>query len=289
MGLLGFVSAIAAALFYGVGSVLQAVAAKRTETAESLDPRFLYRMVKQVPYLIGLACDGAGFLVSLVALHFLPLFFVEAVLAGSVGVTAILAVIFLHTKLKPLEIGGLVALMVGLALLAISAKDGPAHQLPMWGRWTLLAGTLVIALATLLSMKYLKGHRSGIALAIISGLAFSGLGVASRTLVFPAPIGPTLRQATIWSVVIYGALGLVLFAFALQRAPVTTVTALVFGIQTTIPALFGILLLGDRSRQGLAWAAITGFILAVVGAILLAGQAEPEPEPESSVAAESAG
>ncbi len=274
MGTLGLISAIAAAVLYGVGSILEAVAASRVPTAENLDPRFMIRMIKQVPYLAGLACDGVAFLIALVAMHYLPLFFVEAVIAGSVGVTAILAVLFLHARLSPLEIGGLVGLMVGLVLLAISAQDSPARPLPHLGQWALLAATILIPIITVLCMKF-AGNRTGVALAILSGVSFSGLGVAGRTLEFPASLAAAIQDPALWSVIIYGALGLFLFAAALQRAPVTAVTALVFGIETTLPALLGIMLLGDRARHGFDLVAVGGFVLAVTGALLLARQAEP--------------
>ena len=48
-------------------------------------------IVTQLPYLAGLALDGLGFVGNVVALRQLPLFLVEAIVAGSVGVTAVIA------------------------------------------------------------------------------------------------------------------------------------------------------------------------------------------------------
>ena len=56
----GLLAALAAAMCYGVASVLQAVAARRTPTADSVDPAVLVRTVRQVPFLAGLALDGLG-------------------------------------------------------------------------------------------------------------------------------------------------------------------------------------------------------------------------------------
>ncbi|MEI8082901.1 MAG: hypothetical protein WCI74_13775, partial [Actinomycetes bacterium] len=85
---IGLITAFTTAICYGVASVLQALAARRTEVGGAVDPRVLVRMVKQWPYLLGLGLDGVGFLVSLVALGMLPLFLVEAVIASSIGITA---------------------------------------------------------------------------------------------------------------------------------------------------------------------------------------------------------
>jgi hypothetical protein len=55
--------------------------------------------------------------------------------------------------------------------------------------------------------------------------------------------------------------------YARQSAP------LVVG-ETIAPALVGLTLLGDRPREGWAWAALLGFVLAVGGAVILARHGE---------------
>jgi len=86
---LSWLGAIVACLGYGVASVLQSVAAKRA--AEVVGLTGLALIIKQVPYLIGLAADGLGFLGNVLALQRLPLFLVQSIVAGSVGVTAVIA------------------------------------------------------------------------------------------------------------------------------------------------------------------------------------------------------
>ncbi|MGA9148168.1 MAG: hypothetical protein WBZ04_11460, partial [Candidatus Nanopelagicales bacterium] len=110
----GLIAALAAAVSYAIGSILQSVAADRTEKSGALDPRLMMRMIKQLPYLIGLAADGLGFVLGIVAIQFLPLFLSEALIASSVGITAILAVTFLKVKLSSMEKLALPGLMIGL-------------------------------------------------------------------------------------------------------------------------------------------------------------------------------
>ena len=76
---------------YGLATVLQSVGAKSTAGSEGLDPGLMVRLLRSVPYLIGLALDGAGFLLTVVALQSLPLFVVEAFTAGALAVTAVAA------------------------------------------------------------------------------------------------------------------------------------------------------------------------------------------------------
>ena len=272
--LIGLICAFLAALFYGVGSILQAVAANRTVDTGGSQAGLLIRMVKQLPYLLGITLDAIGFLISLVGLHFLPLFVVEAVLASSVGVTAILAVRFLGVKLKQLEKAALVALMFGLILLAISAKSESARGLTSNEKWIMLAGivlTLVLAGLSFL----LPAGKVGVGLAVVAGLGFSGVGVAARTFELPDPIFSALGMQDFWAMVLYGVIGMGAFALALQRTSVTTATALAFGIESILPAFIGIAFLGDRSRPGWGWVAALGFVITVASSTALAGQAEP--------------
>lgn len=272
--LIGLICAFLAALCYGVGSILQAVAANRTVDTGGSQASLLIRMIKQLPYLVGVALDGIGFLISLVGLHFLPLFVVEAVLASSVGVTAVLAVRFMGVKLKQMEKAALVALMFGLILLAISAKSESARALTSNEKWILLAGIAVTIVVAGLSF-LLPAGKVGVGLAVVAGLGFSGVGVAARTFEVPDPILSVFGMSDFWAMVAYGVIGMGAFAIALQRTSVTTATALTFGIESILPAFVGIAFLGDRARPGWGWVAALGFVITVASATALAGQAEP--------------
>ena len=278
----GLLASLIAALCYGVGSILESVGAKAALAGSGATSGSLARAFVQLPYLAGIGLDGVGFILSLVAFQFLPLFVVEAILASSVGVTAILAVRFLGATLKVLEKFALATLVGGLVLLGLSASKEATKALSDHGKLYLLGGVLVLVAGAALASTA-KGHRGGLVFAVLAGLAFSGCGVASRTLVIPqhsADYIHLIGDPTIYSIAIYGILGLAFFAAALQRAPVTTVTAIVFAIQTVLPSLVGIILLGDRAREGFAPVALFAFTLAVVSAVVLALQSEPDAELE---------
>ena len=118
MVVLSWLGAIVACFGYGVASVLQSVAAKRT--AEVVGLAGLALIIKQVPYLIGLAADGLGFLGNVVALQRLPLFLVQSIVAGSVGVTAVIASLR-GARLTWKDWASLAVLGLGLILLGVTA------------------------------------------------------------------------------------------------------------------------------------------------------------------------
>ena len=137
--------AFAASGCYGTGSVLQAVAARREAATEGLDPRLLLRLVRSWPYLLGLALDGVGFLLSIVALQTLPLFAVQSIVASFLAVAAVVALLAYSTALQrgtvtqataPLVVGETVApALVGVLVLSDVPRPG-------WG-WVAVVGFIL--------------------------------------------------------------------------------------------------------------------------------------------------
>src|SRR4051812_2626385 len=97
---LGLLGALGSAIAYGVASVLQALAVRRTTAAEGLDVRLLLRLARSWRYLLGLAFDATAFLLSLVALRSLPLFVVQSIVASFLAVTAVLGAVVLRMPLR---------------------------------------------------------------------------------------------------------------------------------------------------------------------------------------------
>lgn len=271
---LAAVGALSAAACYGSASILQAVAARRSDRRAALHPGLLVDLVRQSRYVLGLALDGVGFLASLVALRSLPLFLVQAAIASSVGVTALLAWRYLGARLGRADRAALVVLGLGLLMLAVSAQPGSARPLPVAGRWLVLAGVAVVAgLAAWAGRAGPAVQAAGFAAS--AGAAFGGVGVAARALAVPDPAWHVLADPLGYSVVGYGVLGTLLFAGALQRGSVTVASAITFAVETVVPAAIGLTLLGDAARPGFAGAAVAGFVLTLGASVALARYGKP--------------
>jgi hypothetical protein len=271
--ILAVVAAAVMAVCYGAASVLQAIGVRSGAPSEGLDPGLIMRMLRQLPYLIGLALDGVGFLASLVALRHLPLFLVQAAAAGGVGITALLATRLLAVRLGARDRLALLALGGGVVLLAITARpEGSTDPGHTFGRvlLVLVAPTL---LAALLAGR--AGALASAALAAVSGAAFSGVAIAARAVVVPHPWWDLIEKPLAWAVVGYGVIGAWVFAAALERGAVTLVAAVVFAVETVLPAAVGLHWLGDSTRAGLALPAAVGFVVTVGAALALAAYAQP--------------
>src|SRR3954451_20995337 len=136
----GLAGAFAAAIAYGAATVLQAVGARSTGRSAGPDARLLLRLLRSVPYVVGLALDVVGFGLSLAALRSQPLFIVQAIVASSLAVTAVLAVLTLHARLDLFEWFALALVTAGLTMLALSAHDTPGAPVSFAGRLALFAG-----------------------------------------------------------------------------------------------------------------------------------------------------
>ena len=275
---LALLAAAGIAVSYGLATVLQSVGAKSTASSEGLDPGLLVRLLRSVPYLIGLALDGAGFLLTVVALQTLPLFVVEAFTAGALAVTAVAAAFWLKIPLSRGEWAGVAAVVVGLVALGLSAGADEEVALETWQKWLPLGAGILLLLLTFLGAKI--GGRWGVTvLGALAGLGFGLVGIATRTLESPITVTGLLTDPSAYGIVVAGAVSLLALATALQRGGVTQATAAMVVAETVIPSAIGLAFLGDRIRPGYEAVAAIGLLVAIGGAVALSRLGElPEEE-----------
>jgi hypothetical protein len=261
---LGYIFAVLAALASGSGSVLESIGIRRAGVygGRSAD---LISVRREWIYFVGVGVDMLGFFLAAAALHRLPLFLVQSMLAFSIGVTATISA-FMGARLAAVGWIALVVGAVGLVMLGVSAEPGPARVLAMEWRWFLLA-MVVPVLAIGLLGKRSGGFWAAPALAFAAGLGFSVVGVAARTLTMPDEVWRLILEPSGWAIVLNALAAAVLFAMALQQGGPTAVTAIMFTTNTALSSLAGLLYLDDHVRAGLFGLAAVGFVLAITGAI----------------------
>jgi drug/metabolite transporter (DMT)-like permease len=269
---LPLIAAFASAVRYGVASVLQAVAARRSAHGGQVDPRVLIRVLAQVPFLIGIGLDLLGFACQFYALRSLPLYLVQAAAAANLAVTAVVAIPVLGLRLSVLQWSAVGSVCVGLALLGISAGRESTATVRLSWRIGLLVIAILLGLVGVAATRASERLR-GPLLGLTAGLGFAVLALAIRCLPDLHPTALLTNPAT-YAAAVAGGVAFLCFAAGLQQAEVTTVTSAVVVTETAIPALIGVWLLGDSTRPGLAPVAVAGFVLAVAGAVMLAGFGE---------------
>ncbi len=275
----GLLGAFAAAIAYGVGTILQAVGARTTGNADDLDANLVRRLLHSSPYITGLVLDAVGFGLSFAALHTLPLFTVQAIIASSLAVTAILAAVTMGMRPAVVEWLALLGVTAGLTLLALSATDESATRLDELDRWLLVISVGVVGVFAYVAARrrHTPSRHDGWSLGGLAGLMFGGAGIGARMLQTPSSPWRLFLDPALYAMALAGILGLLIYAMAVQRGSVTVATAAVVVAETLVPAAVGITLLGDRPAPGHTTLAAFGFGLTVAGALALARYGEPTP------------
>lgn len=253
-----------------MASVLQAVAARATApgTGSGVDPALLLRALRQWRYLAGLGLDGLGFLLQVVALRSIPIYAVGAALAASLAVTAVVAARLLHVRLSGVEWGAVGVVCAGLAMLGLASGDEGERTGSTTLRYVMLGVALAVLLLGAVAGR-LPDRGRALALGLGAGFGFGVVEVTVRLIDDVSP-GALVTNPATYALLLGGGAAFLLLTSALQRGSVTTATAgMVIG-ETVGPALVGVICLGDRTRDGLAWLAILGFAVAVAGALALA-------------------
>jgi drug/metabolite transporter (DMT)-like permease len=265
----GLLLALAGAVCAGIGAVLQALAARAVpDRGTGLRTGLLLDLVRQWRFLAGIGLDICSFFTSFAALRVLPIFIVQAAVSSNLAVTAVVAWRVLGTRLRWTERGAVVAVCLGLAGLGVSAtRQGTSH-----GDTALHVGLLaaVGALALLgVGGARLPGRWGAAALGLLAGFAFGLVNLASRVLPSLSPADLITDPAT-WVLPTAGFCAVLFYNTALQRESVVAASAGTVVGQTIFPTAVGLALLGDDTRAGFEPLAVAGFVVAVVGALLLA-------------------
>jgi len=266
--IVALLAALGAAALFGIAAVLQGIATAGAPDGDRLDPWLLLRLARQPVFLAAVAGNGLGLVLHVRALQDLPLFLVQAVIASSVAVTAVASVRVFGIALTRQQWAAVGAVVVGLVLLAPCAVEGDAVQTTGRTAVVLLAAMIAVALASV-AAGHLHGAPGAVLLGLLGGTGFGIVAVCARLL--PGLSVPELLGAPVTYVLAFsGVLAFLLYSSAMQKGSVTVTTAALVIPQTAVPALVGMLLLGDRVRDGFGAVAVVGFVFALLGALGLA-------------------
>ncbi|MBC3193017.1 hypothetical protein H7X46_18315 [Pseudonocardia sp. C8] len=226
-------------------------------------------------FLTGLVADVGAWVLTVLALRYLPVFAVQSILAGAIALTTLA-----DYGWNPLNLGrrdrwAVFAVLTGLVLVAASAvPERPAALPPIATPILLVSFGLVLVAAP-----FLWRARRPMLLALLAGLGFGGTALAVRA-IHPGPmrweaVGELLRDPLVYGVGVLGVLGVLAFAKALQDGAVGPATAVLSVTEVVVPGVVGIALLGDRIRPGWEGGALLGVVAALGGVIALT-RADPD-------------
>lgn len=264
MFLLGLLAALASAGANSGAALLGAMATRRSTRPATI--------VFQPMYLAALALDIFGWVLTVVALRFMPIVAVQAIVAGQVGITVVASHWVFDTPLRRIDLVAAGANVVGLALLVTSAsvQDEPVSASTA-GTIALVAAFVVL---TGVAIPIVRRSRRAVLVSFLAGLAYSATAVAVRMIDLQGSPGALVREVVtdplVWTLLAFALLGLGLYTVALGRGAVGPVVAVLAVTETLVPGLIGLLVLGDGVRAGWWPAFVLGLLLALGGVVVLA-------------------
>ncbi|WP_330452595.1 MULTISPECIES: hypothetical protein [unclassified Streptomyces] len=290
--LIGLLTAVAASICYGTGSVLQAVGSRKSARREaaaagpatgqvtvhggpSLSSTAQAAMTWE--FIVGTVLDFVGFGLGALAARLLPLFLSQTVISANLVITAVLSVKLLGIRLTRAEWTSIAVVCAALVLLASAAGSEGSGHTPITAHWWLLAISLLLMAGGTVLVRML-GARAAVLAGLLSGLGFGALGVGVRVLngIDPFALSTLLTDPALYAILVAGIGGMYLHTVALQLGSVNGATAALVVGETVLPGMIGVWWLGDASRPGFAWPAVTGFVLAVTGAVAVAWFGAPQ-------------
>lgn len=218
--------------------------------------------------MLGIALDIVGWVLFLLATRKLPLFLALSFVAASLIVSVVIAHRYLGAKESSRERVAIIGMMVGLIILGAVAQPSSGHAMNQAFKIALEGAPVLLGLLGLVLLRAPHRTYSSFGLAALSGLAFGGTGLVARV-IHIGHVTPHLVLLAV-ALILYGALGALFMAAALQRDSVIRVNGALYASELVIPSILGILFLGDGARKGLWPVLLLGFICVVASVMVIA-------------------
>jgi hypothetical protein len=259
--LVGILFAAVAMVLNSCGALLQAEGARRATRTKpaAIQPR----------YLAGMLLDLVAWGFAVMALRVLPVFAVQALIGGTIALTAVVSARLIGARLPMATRLAVTACLAGLVLVAASAgsEQPPVHRPGV--DVVLLASLLLLAVGVLV----LRQGKHAWPLAVVSGLGFGGGAVSVRAAhvqTGDVDLALVLGKPSTYLVVGFWLVGMVGYTAALSRGDVGAVTAVFTVTEVLVPGMVGIWLLGDPVRPGWGWVLAFGLAAALAGTVVIA-------------------
>jgi drug/metabolite transporter (DMT)-like permease len=262
------VLALAAALFFALGSVLQQRAGLEAPAGGS-SSGLLLRMARRPVWLAGIAADALGFVCQAAALGVGRLAVVQPLLVTSVVFALPLGVRLTGQRVRRIDVGAafLVVAAVVVFLIFANPSDGTAN--PPLGDWLLaIGGCLAICAPLVLAAQRGGAPRRAALLGTATGILFA-LSAALTKAVVDELGGGVLTVFTTWHLYGLAAIGyasMTLNQLSLDTGALAPAIATSMAFDPIASVVLGVALLQEALSAGPGEIAATAFALLAAGA-----------------------
>ena len=260
---MAYLAGFGCSICYGLATIFELIAAKQQERITSLHPSQLIGLVKKNYYLIGIALDFIGWLLFLVSSQKLPLFLSMSFVAFSLVVTAIASHFMFKTKTHIKDVVAIIFIVIALISLSFVAKPSSAGHVSQVFSDLLKFMPVALVFIGYILLKLEDKKFIALSLAALSGICFGATGLIARVIHFDN--FKSILQMYVLSLVIYGILGAIYLAAAMQKESINRINCALYSTELIVPSLLGLLFLQDKAKSGL-WPVMVISLLVVVAA-----------------------
>src|SRR6478672_61009 len=267
---IGVACACVASVLFDLGVALQAMEARDVSHDHALRPSLLGRLVARPRWVFATVLSAAGWPFHVAALLLAPLTVVQPALASGLLLLLVLGDRMLGERVGPLEVGAVLAIILGVAGMAWAAPEHTSHHAGFLRLAPALGGLGLLAVAPYVARR--EAAAASALLPLSAGCAYAWTGISTKLLA-------DYLSSSAWAAVIAWALATGVIAFfgllsemsALQRRPATRVVPVVFVVQITLPVVLAPLVSGESWAStplgGLALLGFLTFVAAGAGAL----------------------
>jgi drug/metabolite transporter (DMT)-like permease len=267
--------ALAAALLFSLGTVLQQQVAATASEEEARGAGFLLRLARQPRWLAGIVADGLGFVAQAAALGLGRIVVVQPLLATSVVFALPLGARFEHKPVSRPEILGALAVTAGLGAFLVLADPGGGVDNASATAWVVsfaIAAVLCSAL-TLSARGRAPVHRAAL-LGTAAGILFALSAALTKATVEQLDDGvlAVFEHWQLYALVVVGYVSMTLSQASLQAGALAAAVATQMALDPVASLFLGTLAFDETIHDdtGTLLAALVAFAVMIGGIAFLA-------------------
>lgn len=255
-------------------SVLQRKANKQIPREEQMSLRLIWDLLHNPFWFGGIAAVTAGFLLQAAALGNGALAVVEPILVLELPITVVAAWRFFNGELGRREWSAVAAMTVGLIGLIyfLSPTGGQSSGVPLW-EWLvgLLAAAIVLAVLVFIGWRVRNDMGRAAIYGCATGLGFGVTAALIKGMTVAASSGFT-HVFTAWqtyAMIVTGALSMYLLQNAVNAGRLVAAQPGITLTDPIVSILWGVLIFGERVRQGLYLVLAVGGLAMIAAAVVV--------------------
>ena len=267
--------ALAAALCFAAGTVLQQKVAAQASGDEAVSAGFLVRLAREPLWLAGIAVDGLGFVFQALALKVGQLAVVQPLLAATIVFALPMGAALTGKRIGRRELIGALAVTGGLALFLVTSNPSDGRDGAPLGDWLLAAAVLgpLSAALFLIGMRS-QGRRRATYFGLAAGVLFGVSAALTKTTVdqLSEGIPHVVLSWQLYALIAVGYASVSLSSASLQTGELAPAIATSMALDPITSLVLGVTLFEESLRSGAfaVAAAVVGLGVMIGGITLLA-------------------